>query len=180
MEIARISGKQTQTSAKTAAPAIEAQKTTKSAQRRQDKLELTKQAVSLINQAQAEAAAPKQKKEKSWMDEMLESSQQQAEAAGEGFKAEARCLKIASNLMSGKKVPVKDQQYLMEKNPKLYQMAIAMRRVEKDPEECESVLGDEEEKKSESAATEGTTETAAAPVAAAAPSSSEETAAPSE
>lgn len=78
----------------------------------------------------------------------LDSANETADAQGENFRVMERCFKIASNIMSGKRVPPKDLQYLMEHDPKLYQLAVAMRRSDKDDKECDPVVKDEDEEAS--------------------------------
>lgn len=73
-------------------------------------------------------------------------AQEQAEAQAEAFKVLMRCIKIAGRIINGDIVPGKDEQYLLENEPKLYQMAVAARIPKEDPEEFDSVLEDEEER----------------------------------
>lgn len=62
----------------------------------------------------------------------MEGAKDAADAEGESLRVMNRCMKIASNIMSGKRVPLKDLKYLMEHDSKLYQMAMVMRRPNKD------------------------------------------------
>lgn len=87
--------------------------------------------------------------------DQLDDANETAEAMGESFQVMSRCMKIAANIMSGKKVPAKDVQYLMEHDSKLFQMAMAMRRSPKD-EECDRVVKEEDEEAGASGADAGT------------------------
>lgn len=55
-----------------------------------------------------------------------------------------KCAEIAARLMAGKKIPLQDEQYLMDNDPQGYRLALAMRREEEDEEECGSVLDPED------------------------------------
>jgi hypothetical protein len=55
-----------------------------------------------------------------------------------------KCSKIAASIMKGKRVPLEDLRYLMEHDIKGYQLAMAMRKPEKDDREEKSVLDDED------------------------------------
>lgn len=55
-----------------------------------------------------------------------------------------KCAEIAARLMAGKKIPLQDEQYLMDNDPQGYRLALAMRREEEDEEECDSVLDPED------------------------------------
>ena len=72
------------------------------------------------------------------------------DALSEQLDSQMKCMKIASNIMKGKKVPPQDEQYLMEHDPEAYKLAVSMRGlVKEDDEECKSVLEDEEERSSQ-------------------------------
>ena len=111
---------------------------------RSDHLSLSRQALAYLEEqakaaeAEAAAAAAKQQtQEGSGQDGMLDSLER-------AMKQMKRCQEIARRLMAGDKVPAKDLQYLMENDPEGYKLAMAMRKVKKDPKEWESVLKDEE------------------------------------
>ena len=77
------------------------------------------------------------------------------------------CSKIAARVAEGDKVPAKDLKFLLENDPKAYQMAMASRKPKKDPKEWESVLPDEEEEQNRTDGESGTSmESAPAPEAA--------------
>ena len=60
------------------------------------------------------------------------------------LKAQEKCQKIAARIMRGDRVPPEDLEYLMNNDPEGYKRAMAMRRIKKDPEDCESVLDEED------------------------------------
>jgi hypothetical protein len=63
---------------------------------------------------------------------------------GKALKEMEKCSKIAASIMKGKRVPLEDLRYLMEHDSKGYQLAMAMRKPEKDDKEEKSVLDDED------------------------------------
>ena len=98
----------------------------------------------------------------------METEEDKLDALSEEMDVQMKCLKIAMNIMKGKKVPPEDERYLMEHDPEGYKLALAMRGMEKeDDEECESVLEDEDKK---SGGSSGTGEAAPAEGGGAAPS----------
>ena len=77
----------------------------------------------------------------------MKTEEDKLDGLSEGLDIQMKCLKIAMNIMKGKKVPPEDEQYLMENDPEGYKLAMAMRKPpKKDEEECESVLDDEDKK----------------------------------
>lgn len=86
----------------------------------------------------------------SWLQEQIESANGEADATTEKLKVVLRCQKIAAHIMKGDKMDPKDLQYLMEHDSKGYQMAMAMRKIKKDPDECDRITEDEEEQRSSS------------------------------
>lgn len=131
-------------------------------QRKKDRMELSKAALSYVESVaeRQEKILQKQEAQKNKLAQYGDISQQiaqaneqataSAEAQNEQFETMNRCSKIAANVMSGKKVPLKDLQYLMKHDSKLYQMAMAMRRPPKDDKECDSVLKDGDDESSDS------------------------------
>lgn len=85
----------------------------------------------------------------SFLQDQLDSIQQQKEAGEDGWEEFGKCLKIAMSIASGDNVPQQDIQYLKEHNPELFGQAMALRMPKKDPEDCESVLDDEDSEGSE-------------------------------
>lgn len=128
-------------------------------QRKKDRMELSKAALSYVQSVaeRQEKILQKQEAQKNKLAQYGDISQQiaqaneQADAQNEQFETMNRCSKIAANVMSGKKVPLKDLQYLMKHDSKLYQMAMVMRRPPKDDKECDSVLKDGDDESSDSA-----------------------------
>lgn len=122
-----------------------------------DRLELSRAALNWVEtlndrnfQDQERRAALQQQKMADNTDlfQQMEGADDATEAEGESFRIMNRCMKIASNIMSGKRVPLKDLRYLMEHDSKLYQMAMAMRRPDKDDEKCDPVVKEDEESSS--------------------------------
>lgn len=76
---------------------------------------------------------------------LLESSDKQAEAAGEAARIRIKCMVIAARIMSGDKVPLEDYRYLAKNDPELYGKSITM-RIERDkPKKYDRLSEDEEE-----------------------------------
>lgn len=75
----------------------------------------------------------------------METEEDKLDALSEELDVQMKCLKIAMNIMKGKKVPPEDERYLMEHDPNGYKMAMAMKAlVKEDKKECKSVLDDED------------------------------------
>jgi len=68
-----------------------------------------------------------------------------AEGAAEMWRIEIKCMLIAMRIMSGNKVPIEDQRFLMDNKPELYAKAITMRMEKADPKEHDRLSEDEEE-----------------------------------
>lgn len=84
----------------------------------------------------------------------METEEDKLDGLSEALDIQMKCLKIAMNMMKGKKVPPEDERYLMEHDPEGYKLAISMRSLSKeDDEECESVLKDEDKNGNESSET---------------------------
>ncbi len=117
-------------------------------QAREDRIELSRQAVEAMKEALDKKAREKKEKggAKSDMQQQLDNAKQAAEAKMEETKMKLRCLQIALSIMNGDNVPPEDEKYLMDHDPELHFRAIMMRRLKEDPEEKESVLEDEEQK----------------------------------
>lgn len=80
--------------------------------------------------------------------EELENAKKSGEEASKTFKDETDAFRIALLYGSGKAVSPKDLEFLKEKNPKAYVMAIAMRSLQKTVEEDKkkkSIRGEEKE-----------------------------------
>ena len=92
--------------------------------------------------------------------EELERAREAGEGAAEMWKIEIKCLQIAMRIMSGNKVPIEDERFLMDNKPELYAKAITMRMEKADPKEYDRLSEDEEEEANgnpESTATEPST-----------------------
>jgi len=76
--------------------------------------------------------------------QQLESSNEQAEATEDSFKAFSKCLIIAQRITKGDKVPTQDIKYLMEHEPDLYKQAIMFRQPNPKPKEHDTVLEEED------------------------------------
>lgn len=100
-----------------------------------DKLALSRQALDWLDRQNQEAMERKsaQSGSKSELDIMEKQ-----------LKAQEKCQKIAARIMRGDRVPPEDLEYLMNNDPEGYKLAMAMRRIKKDPEDCESVLDEED------------------------------------
>lgn len=90
----------------------------------------------------------KEEHEKYMLDKQLESSKESAEAQKEASETTSKCLTIAMRIMSGAKVPRKDEEFLRENMPELYGEAIQMRALAKNDEEYESILDDDDNENS--------------------------------
>lgn len=140
-----------ETQAKSAVSAVQ----TESRGTERDRLELSQAAMRWVEtlndrrfQAQERAAALEQQKSGGTdLLRQLEDANRSAEAQSETFEVMSRCMKIAANLLKGKRVPPRDLQYLMEHDAELYKLAISMRSLnrKKDDEESDPVITDEEE-----------------------------------
>lgn len=99
----------------------------------------------------------------------METEEDKLDALSEEMDVQMKCLKIAMNIMKGKKVPPEDERYLMENDPSGYKLAMAMKLlVKEDKKECKSVLdekdkngGEETSESGEAAPAEGTSASAA-------------------
>lgn len=118
-----------------------------------DRVELSRQWVKAMEEqrSQAEAAllaGTEEKKKSGGILDMLDepsAGEQELDALSEELDVQMKCLKIAMNMMKGKKVPPEDERYLMEHDPSGYKMAMAMKvLVKEDKKECKSVLDDED------------------------------------
>ncbi len=127
-----------------------------------DRLELSRQWIENMEEQRVQSEAKlltgtKEKKSNGILD-MLDGStaeEKELDALSKEMDTKMKCLKIAMNIMKGKKVPPQDEQYLMENDPEGYKLAIAMRAlVKEDKKECKSVLDDKDKKGGETSETE--------------------------
>lgn len=126
-----------------------------------DRLELSRQWVEKAQEQSAQLQALlSQSSQKREEDEggilgYMKTEEDKLDALSKAMDVQMKCLKIAMNMMKGKKVPPEDEKYLMEHDPNGYKMAIAMKAlVKEDKKECESVLNDEDKKDGETSGTE--------------------------
>ena len=133
------------------------------AQRRPaDKLTLSRQALSYLeeqNRLVWEREQEREQRRQSRMNDSLsalDTAKSQLDAMEEKLKVMNKCQKIAAAIMRGDRVPPEDMAYLMNNDPEGYKLAMAMRRENPDPEDCESVLDEEDrEGRSQTAVSSG-------------------------
>ena len=104
-----------------------------------------KQMLTLLSQT----AGRDKKKQSDGILDMLDGAgkeKEELDALSRQLKVRMKCLEIARRIMQGKKVPPKDELFLMENDPEGYKLAMALRKPpKKDEKECKSVLDDEDE-----------------------------------
>ena len=76
--------------------------------------------------------------------EQAEAAQKQGEAMAKEIDTLTKCLVIAMRMMSGNRVTMEDEKFLSDNNAELYLRAILLRQKKEDPEEYDSITGDEE------------------------------------
>lgn len=125
-----------------------------------DRLELSRQWVEAMEEQRARtqaallAGGKKAEEDSGGLLGYMETEEDKLDAMSEQLDTQMKCLKIAMNIMKGKKVPPEDERYLMEHDPEGYKLAIAMKSMTKeDKKECESVLDDEDKEGGESGET---------------------------
>ncbi len=153
MEIRRVLRGE-QTSFTPARPVKTGEKTAETAARPSaDRLELSRQWVEQMEaqsaRLQAALSQPAGEDKKSdgilGMLDYMETEEDKLDAMSEQLDVQMKCLKIAMNIMKGKKVPPEDERYLMENDPNGYKLAMSMKSmVKEDKKECKSVLDDED------------------------------------
>ncbi len=80
-------------------------------------------------QNDAQAVAEENDDETQPLREQLEAAHAQAKADAAQWEEKLKCLKIMANMVSGKKVPVLDQQYLCKHDTQMYAKAVTLRTV---------------------------------------------------
>lgn len=109
-----------------------------------DRLVLSRQVVSLLEQRNRENwQRSQQPEEEKSEDQLLDSLDRE-------LKTMKLCNRIAARIRAGDRVPPEDLRYLMKNDPAGYRLAIAMRKPKKDPKEWESALGEEEKQEVQS------------------------------
>lgn len=117
-----------------------------------DRLELSRRWVENMEEQSArlralfpQTAGEREGKDEGGLPGYLETEEEKPDGLSEALDTQMKCLKIAMNMMKGKKVPPEDERYLMEHDPNGYKVAIAMKAlVKEDKRECKSVLDDED------------------------------------
>jgi hypothetical protein len=131
---------------------IQTQSTVKQAEKtstttRTDRLALSRQAVAYLEENNRRIQEQAQEKSEQEDDGDVTSdggASDILDTLGKAMKEMEKCAKIAASIMKGKRVPLEDLRYLMEHDIKGYQLAMAMRKPEKDDKEEKSVLDDED------------------------------------
>jgi hypothetical protein len=130
-----------------------------SAAKQTDRLALSRQAVAYLeenNRRMQEQAQEKSQQENGGDITGDGGASNLLDTLGKAMKEMEKCAKIAASIMKGKRVPLEDLRYLMEHDSKGYQLAMAMRKPEKDDREEKSVL-DDEDRRGDTAERTGTT-----------------------
>lgn len=127
----------------------------KSARPSADKLTVSRQALSWLEEQNRKMWEEEQARQQRRQDRMndslsaLENSKHELDALEKAMKVMRLCQKIAASIMKGDRVPPEDLKYLMNNDPDGYKLAMAMRRHKEDPEDVESVLEEENSAKTE-------------------------------
>lgn len=120
-----------------------------------DKLSLSRQALSWLEEQNRKLWEQDMEREQRRQDRMndclgsMESKKKELDAMDKALKVLRICQKIAASIMKGDRVPPEDLKYLMDNDPEGYKMAMAMRRPKEDPEDVESALEEEEKRNTE-------------------------------
>ena len=77
--------------------------------------------------------------------EELKRSRESTESAKDSSDDFIKCLLIAQRIMSGDRVPLKDEKFLAENQPDLYLRAILMKSTKSDPKKYKSLIEDKED-----------------------------------
>lgn len=115
-----------------------------------DKLTLSRQALSYLEEQNQKRWQWQQEREQRRQDRMndslssLDSAKKEIDLLEKAMKVLKKCQQIAASIMKGNRVPPEDLRYLMENDPEGYKLAMAMRRENPDPEDEESVLDEED------------------------------------
>lgn len=159
MEIRRVLRGETFAAAR---PVRSAEKERPAARPSADRLELSRDWVKSMEEQRAQAEAALQttasggKKKSGGILDLLDTTEagNEMDAEIEQLKVQQRCMEISRRIMAGKKVPPKDEQYLMEHDPEGYKITIALRKPpKKNEKECKSVLEDEDKSTGETTET---------------------------
>ena len=78
--------------------------------------------------------------------DMLKQIKESSNRSNNPYSAMIKCIQISTRIINGDKVPIKDEQFLMENEPKMYTSAIMLRQHKESPKKHDSLLEDEKEK----------------------------------
>lgn len=138
-----VNGRQRRT-AQAAAPAFQAGKRTPAGgsavgKPRTDRTAWSQQALAFLQEVNRRDMEDRREQAK---------QREEGDVLSESLKIMERCQKIAARIMRGDKVPPQDEQYLMERDPNGYKLALVCREPKEDPKEWESVLKEDEQSES--------------------------------
>lgn len=114
-----------------------------------DVMEWSQEAIEFLKSKQEEMAESMRKKQKESENSFMGKTEDESsmlDALEKNLKMQQLCLKIASRIMKGDKVPPQDLEYLAQHDPNTFKMAMALRKPKKHPKEWKSVLEDEDTK----------------------------------
>ena len=110
---------------------------TLSRQPKADRLALSRQVVSYLEERNRQIMEESRKQEES-------PEKRQLDLMEKALKAMDKCQKIFARVSAGDKVPPEDLRYLEKNDPEGYKLALALRTPKKHPKEWKSVLDDED------------------------------------
>lgn len=104
---------------------------------RADRLALSRQVVSYLEERSRQIMEESRKREES-------PEKRQLDLMEKALKTMDKCQKIFARVSAGDKVPPEDLRYLEKNDPEGYKLALALRTPKKHPKEWKSVLDDED------------------------------------
>lgn len=107
---------------------------------RADKLALSRQAVTYLEQRNQQLLEEARMRE----EDAGDGSKGKLDLLEKGLKALNKCQKIYARVVNGDKVPPEDLRYLEKNDPEGYKLALALRRPNRRPKQWESELDDED------------------------------------
>nr|WP_300006325.1 hypothetical protein [Tissierella sp.] len=78
--------------------------------------------------------------------DMLRQVKESSDPKNNPYSGMMKCIEIAARIINGDKVPAKDEQFLMENEPKMYTSAVMLRQQKESPKKYDSLLEDEDNK----------------------------------